>query len=703
MKFADSLGSIGVALALIGLVVGDVRLWTPGSKELLSQLTLILAGITCLIPSLIRFKFPTLNRQHFLAVFGVLFFSDWFSRGFTLFQGPGFRGEIIAATMLVLFLFRHQVKLNFSVLHIVATLFVATEFMLASGGIPLLMDDNGVFFFRLELLKRFFPNIPFYYTLWDGGLDARDFFATGALNLYFLYWPLIVLFPLALTFNLIVSLVLFVVPSVSIFFAARLFGCSSRAASISGLLALAPTLQWFKWGLKFGTLGFLTTSGLFSAMCGLYYLVLAKEHQLAKRQYFFLIAISTLVFMWPLGCVISIPLGVLLFLRYKTVASKRYIIPTLLILSVINAPWAVIFAKVSKVNSFISGKNSTHSAVNYIAQKDDLKLTSLGRINDALHDNLIGFSPVILAMAIPGFTLLGGLQRLVLGSTIGWLALLAIFVSPFKPQLELTRFFIPIALLAAIPTGACIDWLLSRQLTMRWQRVALAAVVGTVLLTPFAATNAIRSRTMEKFQFSDNTLNKVSNFIKEHGGTGRTIFSGFVLHEFDGGHAAPLTLLTNKPIVASSFAHNQWSYKQVFPDSFLKDKDEGIDKYLTLMNATLVMAHEERWIKYFSEHKSRFLKVGEVAPFVGFQRLGVTPSYILSGSAELGFDENSIQVTPQTSEVTIKFRYFPFLKSSGCLLQPETYNELTLIKLTECTPGSMVTISSINALQRVLQ
>ncbi len=698
----SSLGGIGLALAIVGLIVGDVQLLFPGSGSLVSQEVLLLAAIVCVVPWLITRTGGPLKTWPFLGVFWTLILSDWFARGFTLFQGPGFRGELLAMGLLAMFILAKKVRLNFVPVFLVSVVLVVGEFLRASGGVPLLMDDNGVFYFRLELLKRFFPNIPLYYTAWDAGLDARDFFATGALNLYFLYWPLIELFPLKSTFNLIVCGVLVVVPTLSLFCACRLLGYSKRAAAISGLIGFATSLQWFKWGLKFGTLGFLTTAGLLPLMVVLYVIAVSKERELSKLQAVSLVLISTLIFLWPLGCVIAAPLGVLLLLFYKRIAAKRYVIACLVGLFVLNAPWALVFAKVSKVGSFVSGKDSVHSAVDFVAPSSERASGAIDRTFQTIHDNFVGANPLIIAFAIPGLALLGGFERRVLISIAVWLLGLGVFVSPLKPQLELGRFILVALFIGAIPTAKFIEALLESKPRLKAAKLSIAAVLGMVLLTPFAATNAIRSRTMEKFQFSDETLRAVSGLIEQFGGEGRTLFSGFVLHEFDGGHAAPLTLMTSKPLMASSFAHNQWSYKQVFPEEFLKDKAAGIEEFLNLYNVTLVLAHEERWIKFFTDASAKFQRVGVAGPFTAFRRINYKPSYILSGEADISATESSVVVALKSNEVAIKYRYYPFLKAEGCKLAPYVVQGLAFIMISDCSKAA-TTISSKGAFQRVLE
>ena len=80
----------------------------------------------------------------------------------------------------------------------------------------LFTDDHPSFLFRLMQLKEFFPGIPFYNPLWNAGVEAREFFPSGILNVFFLFSPLIYSFDLATHYNQGVAILLFmVVPALS--------------------------------------------------------------------------------------------------------------------------------------------------------------------------------------------------------------------------------------------------------------------------------------------------------------------------------------------------------------------------------------------------------------------------------------------------------------------------------------------------------
>jgi hypothetical protein len=156
-------------------------------------------------------------------------------------------------------------------------------------------------------------------------------------------------------------------------------------------------------------------------------------------------------------------------------------------------------------------------------------------------------------------------------------------------------------------------------------------------------------------------------------------------------------------MVASSYAHNIWRYEQPIPPTFLARGDAGIEEFFNLMNASLVVAHEPFWIDYFRTRNERYIKVYEGDKFWVFSRLGYTPSYVLSGVADdVTFTSRSVSLLPKSPSLVLKFKYFPFLTSSGCRVSPhKVSDELQLIELSECPVGQRISIRSVSPLDRL--
>jgi hypothetical protein len=170
------------------------------------------------------------------------------------------------------------------------------------------------------------------------------------------------------------------------------------------------------------------------------------------------------------------------------------------------------------------------------------------------------------------------------------------------------------------------------------------------------------------------------------------------------GHLAPLPFWANTPLIASSYAHNIWKYEQPIPESFIRQKDEGISRFFDLMNVTVVMAHEPEWRTYLLERPHLYAEKERHKDFIIFERVGYSSSYVLEGSArDFAQNSNSATLTPLSERVVLKFKYFPFLTSSECTVAPyAAAPDLSLVELTQCPIGKPVTLRSVSPIQRLM-
>lgn len=137
------------------------------------------------------------------------------------------------------------------------------SFILKAKGRILFGDDHAAFFYRIIQLKEHFPNIPFYNFFWNSGVDAREFFPSGLLNVYLLFFPLINFLPIEVSYNYLILTILLLVTPACTFFAGKYLSFSSDACWIAAFFSLCATILLAKWALVFGTLGFLLSAALF--------------------------------------------------------------------------------------------------------------------------------------------------------------------------------------------------------------------------------------------------------------------------------------------------------------------------------------------------------------------------------------------------------------------------------------------------------
>jgi len=256
-------------------------------------------------------------------------------------------------------------------------------------------------------------------------------------------------------------------------------------------------------------------------------------------------------------------------------------------------------------------------------------------------------NPLLWLLVLPGLALLRGrMMRSVFAVLIVWLLLLATVVDPLVPQLELERMLIVVGFVGCVPAALAIRWLFEvsasneqRSMVLKIGSRLTAALVGALLLIgPFISASVAMNRAKVRYFFASSLVEELTEAISLYSGSGRTVFPGFILHELSNGHIAPLALFSGKPLVASSPYHTVWRYTELVPDYFLNSGAEGLERYLNLLNATLVVAHEANWKTRFESEPHKYEKVWSGGRFTMYKRLIFSSNYF-----EEGADPRNIQ------------------------------------------------------------
>jgi hypothetical protein len=730
VRIMQIVASLGLLLIVLGFSGGAWFFWEKSGDAIvpagryLGEAGLVCILIACLISVTRSRRLPPtkvfLHEPTWTIGLVAIFFSDWLCRRWGLFQGPTIRGELIVGCCAAYWLLRHGWQRFFLYWPLAAAALLLWSFWLASKGDLLFSDDHAMFMFRLKLLKENFPSIPFWSPLWNAGIDARDFFATGSLNAFILASPLIYLFPVESVYNLIIALVLWVVLPSSVFVAARILGASRLAAALSATLSLCSGLFWYRWALKYGTVGFIVSSSLFP-LCvalALRYLYDAKPSRFICGS---LVVATTLMLFWsPSGLAIA-PLAVCSLPRLRAIVTSKRRVLTLVILAALNLPWMVMMWKVSNVGRFLDAEkkqvvaqhevsslqangapNQTPPSSGSVFRHRSGSLDSKKSLNQ-WHNNASALNPLIVVFALPALWGLRGTTRIALSMLTVWLLLLGTVGVALKPQLELDRMIVIASLLLTLPLGGFLVEFFSKAQRGVWWRVSASIACGFLLIGPFSAASVVLGRSDDKYKFAGPEVAELAETIKANAGAGRAFFSGCVLHELSGGHVSPLPFWAQTPMIASSYAHNIWKYEQPIPPTYLERGDAGIQEYLDLMNASLVLAHEPAWIEYFRARPNDYLKIKEHGDFWIFKRQGFTPSYTVAGDlSDFMSTTNSISFVPRSDSLTLKFKYLPLITATGCTITPfAAASDLTLISLSGCPVGQRVELRSMSPLQRL--
>ena len=660
-------------------------------------------------------------------VLGLLIFllSDFSTRGFVFYINRSTRAVTLYLGIIwLLFLLprgRESKSLNFNfppAILIGSQLIIAALFLKFAAGRLLFCDDHPSFLYRLQLLREHFPNIPLYDANWNAGHNAREFFATGVLNVFLLCAPFIYTFfdisgyHGAELYNYIFPYLYgFLVPWSSCA-AARRLGVGRSEALLAALLSLAGTLSFYEWVLKYGTLGFSLSAGL-TPLC----VVMCAKFALSDKSpsWSFLLAlllVSFLVLAWTVSAVTLVPVTILALLFYRqTFAGDRRVkvVVFALLFALINGPWLKIFFEESKVLSFLSlstlpgadpneGETLAQGASGG-AMPSTTSITTVAQVKKAatpaplakraakklklFRQSLARMNPMILLFFLPGlFLISSGREKLVLVFTICWLTLIAAVGDLLKPQLELLRLLIPATFVMCIPAAVGISYTIRRlreigadELRRYSVRrvgavIGLVAVLGSVAITPLVAGAVWVNRSDDKFGFAPPIVKNLSQAIREFGGEGRTFFLGFILHDLgsidyqaqNGGHVAPLPAFSGKPMYASHFYHARWSTVDPIPSSYRRRGSEGIEEFLDLVNATAVVTFKREWADYCLKDP-RYKQVYQEDRFRLFVRQTTHAGYFLKGTGEVLNRKEGFGLRAATGEVILKFRYYPKLKS----------------------------------------
>ncbi len=724
------------AAVLFGLCRGGYILWTMDGPAVLPSGPMLLALGLCglAVGAALAFKrraLPPLSPLALAVTLALVFASDWLCLRYNLLQGPGIRGELLVVTLVLLAI--PPLALGRAVFPLLATilpLVLVANFFAESAGRIIFSDDHAAMFYRLMILHDVFPAIPSYNVLWNAGMDSREFFATGMLNLYFLSRPFFWILPAEVAYNATLTAIVFVLLPLCSAVAVRLVGGSRTAVSAAALLSVASSLVWYRWCFKYGALGFVTSAALLPLNFALLLRVARGEDRAVKWWIVCgAVASLTLMLFWSMMAAVLPPLGIYLLLKLRELLIHQWVRRALLALLLINIPWMLLFIKVSNVVGFLqvstpSMAEQYQDAAEREMAKDEGFLPSKNAIKArphyltvasalrALRGAAVSMNPLLIFLGIPGCALLRrGAERRVFVATIVWLAFLGTVVAPLRPQLELERMFLTLGLLLVIPASLVIERLLAQAVEerSRGRRALLgahgaSAFVGSFLVVGVGSVGAVvHNRSLEAYHFQEPAVHSMAEALKQNVGGGRALFSGFVLHELSFGHLAPLASYSGMPLIASSPFHNVWWYTDAVPYSYRIRGPVGVEEYLDLMNVTVTVAHEPHWKQLFASQAERYRSIWKGGRFEMFLRKVDRPNFFLEGSGEvLSQGSGGVTLRTDTADSVVRFSYFPFLQATGCQIEPYTEKQdVTFIRLRGCVPGSTVTIESVSPFARL--
>lgn len=717
----------GIICFLFPICFGSLALFVNGGPEIFPTLSITtLIGIGLIIAGMWfkkRSSFREPSSSSLLVLFAVpllfLLCSSYPDRAFNFWQGRGVRGEIFLAAILLTLCFRYakteHVKTLFGViLPVLFSVLSLWAFFKEANGRILLSDDHATFIYRLSLLKENFPHIPHYNPLWNGGIEARDYFASGALAPYLLFWPVIQYFDVWTIYNLIVATIFFILLPGATYLATRLMNYDRVVAGIAVLLALCSSQLWYRWGFKYGVLGCCVAAIFIPVVIASVTRLTSAEESRSPKPWeilLFFVSISIAV-LWPFSGVILAPALLTLPWAAPRLRRSRFFWICAALALLVHLPWMIEFLKGSNVGTFLQlervtnttdravGLSTTESSWAGAQQSLVLRGTPYSDWRDGVKHTLRAnsslFNPLILIGAITGLFFLKRTKSSgLLIMMLTWLLFLALVVGPLKPQLELERMLMFAGIIAAPFVAILLRAFIVGEQT--WGQSFLTAFVSaTLLIGNINAIGTIQNRSSERYFWSESIYFELAEAIKKYGGEGRVIFPGFILHDLAHAHIAPLALLSGKPLAASVPTHKIWWYSELVPKEFSEKGDTGIETYLDLMNTTAIVVHEPKWIQFAQRNSERYRLRWERESFRLYERVGAVSNYFLEGSGQvLSIGSSEVTLKVDNAKTILKFNYTPQLKvrsdDKGCTVVPFAVGStVQFVQLQHCEKDEVV-------------
>mgnify|MGYP001486972676 CR=1 FL=1 len=574
-------------------------------------------------------------------------------------------------------------------------------------------DDHPTFLFRLITLKESFPNVPSFNPLWNAGIEFRDFFASGALAVFILFYPFIYIFDLPKTYNYILLLILFFLPLLASYITARMLNLNSKAHFLMAILMLTHGTVFYRWSLTFGTLGFLLAMQMLLPVIAIVY-KLGSQQKINKLEIILYVFCVSIMLLWPISVLFTAPLIIYVLLNLKNFIFKKEAWIVLVSLIFINLPWMIIFKEASKVESFVSAE---HSKAEKAEQQTPINeaIPSIKKIRDysqiknslkPLRDNLHSLNFCILFLGLVGIALINNRKlKLLFSLCFLWLLFLGCLGNSIWPQLELDRFILVGTYILCLPAAISVLFLFDNFRELGLKSIYIRSTIVLMLtISALSTYRVLGNQTKIPFYYKEEIVENLSSAINKYTKEGRGMFAGFTLHELSNGHIAPLVYFADTPLVARSYKHDHWGYFDVIPPRFRRRKGQRIEEFLDIYNITAIITHDKNWREYFKRHEKLYTEVWQEGRFKIFVRLNAVNNYFLEGSGEiLQQRADRIKFKLNTDQAILKFNFLPYLEADKCEIYPHhVEGAIELIGLKNCPTDKEIVLRSNGALYRLL-
>lgn len=529
-------------------------------------------------------------------------------------------------------------------------------------GHALYRDDHPSMMFRLWEVSQTLPQLLNYIPYWNAGAVHYAGTACGLNVLGCLFGPLWAHAPVQAVYTPIIGFTFIVLAPLVALAALRIMGASWSAAIIAAVLSLGASRDVFLWLLHFGTVGASFSMVFILPVSACVYRVLWMD----KREGWLavVLVVSTLVLLaWPPGAlmVAAIGLSALVSLRRWSVRKLGFLGLCAVVVLLVHAPvlrllfgdGAELFAHVLQPRAAAADGASPSSI--------DWALLTQGA-RDLVHF-LRDMNPLLVFLGI-GSLILGAPRavRLWLVPTVLALAVMAGWGSHWKPNLELGRMAIPLALMAIVPASMALGALFES----RSPRLGIvrAAIVALLLLTSLTVSRLYAGAGHAPYRVMGPATEGLVDFIRANTPPqGRVAFAGRCVHYYgDNGHVAFLPYLTGHEMMACDYYHfSPHLVEYEYPPRVFRSSLPQEARFEDAYNVCLILAYQGNYIRFFQSDPARYEPLPSAPDGVTAFRVRRTPSMFQVGAGHVRAHFNRIDITLDHAqdEVVVKYAHVP--------------------------------------------
>ncbi|MCS6960898.1 MAG: hypothetical protein NZT61_00130 [Deltaproteobacteria bacterium] len=663
--------TIGVGLITYGIVGGGLYfpVFSFGITDQFRQ-TGLLGCLSILIGLLLLRGKPAFSPNTIIFLPFLLLLSHNQFSGKAFFSHYFYVAEFLVLLALF-FVFKPPVDLILKFFVLVLILGSGYNYFRTVGDTLIFSDDLPSFYYRFNIILNSNFLLPSYDPFWNMGTNWTDIFATGSIPvglLFYFFRPL----GLFESFNVFVFFIVFVLSFLTVFTVSRILKFDKFSTLIFLILGLCSSLHLFRWGLKYGTLGYIF-SAHFCLIAGSILVSWNKNATALSK-----IALWICLFLgsfWPLNILCLVPLlaQVLIFNGFS-------INLVVLLATSLALPIATIF----------HGLIYSEFFDRWLITRDTGYVFHHG-IKELLRNTLLGINPLILFSVPFGFLHVSNSVRLLI---IGYLVA-ALGFGSVLPKLELSRVASHLGIALAVPAAVYISSIFGRLnhfCKCLLTSMLILSCLQTILVfknASFDTFSVLEKPYLRFIEWSNNSDQK------------RFLFLGHMLHDFSGGHLAVLPYLVKKEFVAYFPTHRSWKPIEIVPVADGR-KTHKFENAVDAICPDFLITNRRFWKRIISKNskikKNKYRRVFHFGPFSVFKRASTCHVIPFSEALKVRLNEIEFYLPEDQEFVPVKYAFNKHLKVDGCdAIIPVDVSGFTLIGLRNCSRGS---IRIFNSLQK---